>query len=124
MRRNTQHYIVLIIIAFGRYFFVKLLSKESSYVIELTKLSPFINILNSNQYPLLFRLTDEFSVPFKHSERIYSFHLEYWVLESNEKFQEKNYIIQLGTCDINKNSGKYKSLFESLLILINSIVLY
>lgn len=105
---------VIVTIAFGIYFFVQLLNKESSFVITSTQITPFIKIKNSNEFPFLVRLTNDISAPYDYPDKIYNITLKYWYVQSSEMQQEDSYDIQLEKCDINKHFGQYRSLFEPL----------
>lgn len=68
-------------------------------------LSPFISIDNSNSFPKLVRLSDEYSVPYKQPEKTYSINQKNWLMKGNDLQQEENYDIPLEKCDINNNSA-------------------
>ena len=109
----------LIIVA-GIYFFVKLVSHDSILIISSTESSYFINLTQTYEVPILFRLSDKDGIPYNDSDKLYSLMAKYWYGGTNstnrtiENTQQYFDMITVEKCDINKHFGPYQYLFESM----------
>ena len=98
------------------YFFVLFIFKDNQSVISSNKISPSIELSNSHEMPILFRLSDVNNLPYIDSDRLYKVGLNYWYVDRNstsngtKQTYEK---VDVEHCDINKHFGNYKDLFKN-----------
>ena len=99
------------------YFITEFFSKNNKSVISSSKTSSFLNLTDSNQIPLLFRLTDKMNTPYKNGEKIYKIAMKYWYKaeqsSSSNTYQLTNDVV-IEKCNITKHFGKYKKLFMNI----------
>ena len=98
------------------YFFVLFIFKDNQSVISSNKISPSIELSNSHEMPLLFRLSDVNNLPYIDSDRLYKVGLNYWYVDRNSTsngIKQTYEKVDVEHCDINKHFGNYKDLFKN-----------
>ena len=103
---------LFISIIFSLYFFYRFITKEDFTILNSSQIDNLINMTNSNTFPFLFRLSDNYSNPLEQNG-LFDFSFKIWY--KNSSTLKYNYdIISIEKCDINKHFGNYISVFQTM----------
>ena len=99
------------------YFITEFFRKDHKSVISSSKTSSFLNLTDSHQIPLLFRLTDKVNTPYENGEKIYKIAMKYWYKADQSSSSNTNQLtndVVIEKCNITKHFGRYKNLFMNI----------
>ena len=103
---------IFISIIFSLFFIYRFFKKEDFTILYSSQIDNLINMTNSNTFPFLFRLSDNYSNPLEQNG-LYEFTFKIWYKNTSTLNYDYD-IISIEKCNINKHFGNYISIFKEM----------
>ena len=94
------------------FFLFRFIKKEDFTILNSSQIDNLINMTNSNTFPFLFRLSDNYSIPLE-QKGLYEFSFKIWYKNTSSLKYDYD-LISIEKCDINKHFGNYISVFKTM----------